>query len=114
MGNEEFAKSVAEKEKFAQDEIRSNYAKLLNPKWKDYCPDLPAGDPEVDATLLDMLEQFAVEGTITLKRTFLPGYNAWQISVLVQDAKVYASGGGASVRDALAAAAVGIAERALK
>lgn len=103
-----------DKEQNEWDRVRDNYSKLKNPAWKNYRPVLPAGDPEYDATLLDMLEKFAVEGQITLKRTFLPGDSAWQISYKVEDAGGMMMGGGSSVRDALAAVAVNIAERALK
>lgn len=93
----------------------SNYAKLTNPKWKDYRPALPAGVPEDDALLLDMLENLLVKGKIEISRTFLPGRYPWQIAYEVNNSlpggKGYMmAGGGASVRDALAALAISMAE----
>lgn len=93
--------------------MSDSYAKLINPKWKDYRPELPAGIPEHDAALLDMIENLLVEGKIEIKRTFLPsGY--WQISYVTEYPSAFMSGGGASVRGALASLAVSMAENRLR
>lgn len=81
---------------------KTAYAKLLNPKWVDYRPELPAGTPEHDAALLDFLEQALVQGKISMERSFLSHDYNWQIVYKCEDPKMYRSGGGSSVRAALA------------
>jgi len=95
-------------------EASSAYARLLNPKWKDYQPDLPAGDPAVDAMLFDMLENLLVRGSIKLERTFLSNTHSWQISYKLESDKGLMTGGGGSVRDALGALAINMAQARLK
>ena len=101
-------------ENVERDRINRNYRKIKNPNWEKYQPDMTGRDPEYDATLLDMLERLSTEGTLTIQRTFLPGRNPWHISYMLYDEKVSATGGGTSVRDALASVVTGMAERALK
>jgi hypothetical protein len=87
------------------DTAAEKLAKLKNPNWRVWDSPKAPSDPKTDEMIFDALEQFVAKGEITIMRTFLPERYPWQVSYQFHGRagnKAFVSGGGATVREAMA------------